>query len=200
MRSRDGQSPPALGFLTVVGHEQHGLFGGYLVLNHNGRPLEFHCTAPVKPNRAQEILYGPTLEPFLYGEQIGRTLFEKSAVEVRLICTDLAPVLALREYVSAPVALILPSGDAERDSSPSGGLETQGESTTTAYRIDAPHGRGVLSAAFSLGRNRLAVADGHADDRQRLASVLETMGSHFDLSEPFARIRGAIDEAQRAAR
>src|SRR5258708_9642 len=102
MRSRDGQSPPALGLLTLVAHEQHGLFGGYLVLNHNGRPLEFHCTAPVKPNRAQEILYGPTLEPFLYGEQIGRTLIEKSAVEVRLICTDLAPVLAVREYVSAP--------------------------------------------------------------------------------------------------
>ena len=53
---------PALGFLTVVEHPQHGLFGGYLLLNHGGRPLEFHCTAPIKPNRAQEILYGPTLD------------------------------------------------------------------------------------------------------------------------------------------
>jgi hypothetical protein len=69
----------AIGFLTVVEHDLHGLFGGYLLLNETGRPLEFHCTAPVKPNRAQQILYGPTLKPFLYGEQIGATLVNKHA-------------------------------------------------------------------------------------------------------------------------
>ncbi|MBL9124077.1 MAG: hypothetical protein JNG90_10630, partial [Planctomycetaceae bacterium] len=57
MSGRDPQSPPALGFLTVVEHEQLGLIGGYLLLNLSGRPLEFHCTAPLKPNRAQQILY-----------------------------------------------------------------------------------------------------------------------------------------------
>jgi len=70
------KSKPNLGFLTVLEHPQHGLFGGYLVLNAAAQPLEFHCTAPIKPNRAQEILYGPTLQSFLYGEQIGRTLLE----------------------------------------------------------------------------------------------------------------------------
>ena len=75
MSTADAQSKRlALGFLTVVEHPQYGLFGGYLMLNTAGRPLEFHCTAPIKPNRAQEILYGPTLEAFLYGEQIGQTL------------------------------------------------------------------------------------------------------------------------------
>ena len=58
----------AIGFLTVVDEPAHGLFGGYLILNPAGRPVEFHCTAPVKPNRAQEILYGTTLKPYLYGE------------------------------------------------------------------------------------------------------------------------------------
>src|SRR5688500_11494160 len=62
-------APQALGFLTVVEHDQFGLVGGYLILNSSGRPLEFHCTAPVKPSRAQQILYGPTLTPYLYGEQ-----------------------------------------------------------------------------------------------------------------------------------
>src|SRR5262245_21892116 len=64
MSSGDKRST-AIGFYTVVAHEQHGLFGGLLVLNRNGRPLEFHCTAPLKPNRAQEILYGATLESYL---------------------------------------------------------------------------------------------------------------------------------------
>lgn len=113
--------PPktVLGFLTVISDAQIGLFGGYLVLNWAGRPLEFHCTAPVKPNRAQQILYGPTLEPYLYGEQIGRTLLSKTQHPPLLICTDVAPVLAVRQYVDRPVLLVLPSpgGGTERDSS-----------------------------------------------------------------------------------
>src|SRR3954469_20221301 len=105
----DAKSVPTLGFLTVVEHPQHGLFGGFLLLTMNGRPLEFHCTAPVKPNRAQEILFGPTLAPYLYGEQIGRTLLAKSSVEPLVVCTDLAAMLAVREHTAAPVALVLES-------------------------------------------------------------------------------------------
>ena len=77
MPTDEPKSQPALGFLTVLEHAQHGLMGGYLVLNPAGRPLEFHCTTPIKPNRAQEILYGPTLEPYLFGEQIGKALVDQ---------------------------------------------------------------------------------------------------------------------------
>ena len=99
---------PALGFLTIINNPQHGFFGGYLILNMSGRPLEFHCTAPIKPNRAQEILYGPTLEAFIYGEQIGQTLLKQSSHEPLMVCTDCEPALAVRQYVSWPVALVLP--------------------------------------------------------------------------------------------
>src|ERR1044071_2335982 len=104
-----GNSPSAstsqgsLGFLTVVEHEEHGLVGGDLVLTLTGRPLEFHCTAPVKPNRAQQILYGPTLKPYLYGEQIGQALLGKGATEPSVVCTDMRPVLAVREFTALPV-------------------------------------------------------------------------------------------------
>ncbi len=59
-----------------------------MLLNAAGRPLEFHCTAPVKPNRTQEILYGPMLKPYLYGEQIGQTLLAKSKLMPVVVCTD----------------------------------------------------------------------------------------------------------------
>ena len=78
MTASRSKSLPDIGFMTVVESAEHGFFGGYLVLNHTGRPLEFHCTAPVRPNRAQEILYGPTLKPYLYGEQIGKTLWSQT--------------------------------------------------------------------------------------------------------------------------
>src|SRR6185437_14451874 len=106
MGQRDGKLLSALGFLTVVPNEQHGLFGGLLVLDSGGRPLEFHCTAPVKTNRAQEILFGATLEPYLYGEQIGQTLVAAARQKPVVICTDLAAMLAVREHIDMPVTWV----------------------------------------------------------------------------------------------
>lgn len=189
MSSTDPKPLPSLGFLTVVQYEQHGFLGGYLVLNTSGRPLEFHCTAPVKPNRAQEILYGPTLEPYLYGEQIGQALIAKSQMEPLVICTDLEPVLCVREYVSMPVTLVV-----QADARPAAGSEAG-----RVYRVDAAAER-LKGPIFSLGSNRLSVAPAHADDRERVTAVLAPLSEHFDLSEPFERIRGAIDEAQRSGR
>src|SRR4029450_11711246 len=53
--------PLRLGFFTAIAVPERGFVGGLLVTNHLGRPLEFQCTAPVRPNRTQEILYGPPL-------------------------------------------------------------------------------------------------------------------------------------------
>src|ERR1700674_2968908 len=91
MSHGDPKPQGALGFFTVLEHGQHGLVGGYLILNSSGRPLEFHCTAPIKPNRAQQILFGPTLESYLYGEQIGQALLGKGATEPAVVCTALSP-------------------------------------------------------------------------------------------------------------
>lgn len=179
----------ALGFLTVVEHEQHGLFGGYLVLNANGRPLEFHCTAPVKPNRAQEILYGPTLRPYLYGEQIGQALISKTQAKPLAVFTDLSPVLAAREFVSLPVVLVL---DEQAD------IGNGEQAAGRKLRTD-PHVQAEL-VNFQVGRNRLAVSAPHEQDHADLAERLAALADRFDLTEPFERIRNAIEEAQRTGR
>jgi hypothetical protein len=177
----------------VLDHPQHGLFGGYLLLNLAGRPLEFHCTAPIKPNRAQQILYGPTLESFLYGEQIGFTLLEHAKTEPLVVCTDREPVLSVRDKLSLPVALILPAdGDAVAASGP-------GEDRRT-MRLDSAHPHGPRLVCFSLGRNRLALPERLGDDRKRITERLGEAVETLDLLEPFTRIREAIEEAQQAAR
>src|SRR3954464_14931703 len=102
MSKSDAASPPTLGFLTVIESEALGLVGGYLILNAAGRPLEFHCTAPIKPSRAQQILFGPTLDSYLYGEQIGQTLVNKSELRPLAIFTDVEPTLSVRDYVPLP--------------------------------------------------------------------------------------------------
>lgn len=99
-----------LGFLTVINQPRLGLIGGYLILNQTGRPLEFHCTNPLKPNRTQEVLYGNTLAPFLYGEQIARTLLIRSKTPVSYILTNIAAVLAVQEHVETPVFYVFETG------------------------------------------------------------------------------------------
>lgn len=95
-----------IGFITVTEHAKYGLVGGYLVLNTAGRPLEFHCTSPVKPNRAQEILYGQTLKPYLYGEQIAGTLLSRVKAPIGFVMTDVAAVLAAQDVVDWPIGYI----------------------------------------------------------------------------------------------
>lgn len=173
MANSEKSALATLGFLTVIEHAEHGLFGGYLVLNANGRPLEFHCTAPVKPNRAQEILYGATLKPFLFSEQIGQTLIEKGKTPPQLLFTDNEQVLAVREFIAAPVLLLWTEG--------------------------LP----VLSArlhCFDIGRTKVAVPTQQRDDEKLALERWPTQANHLDLSEPFSRIRDAIEEAQRTAR
>jgi hypothetical protein len=191
MDATDSKCKPTLGFLTVVEHPQYGLFGGYLILNTAGRPIEFHCTAPIKPNRAQEILYGPTLESFLYGEQIGETLISQGSAPPLLVCTDREPALAAREHVSAPVVLVLPS------EVPS---ERVDEEPKRFFRIDRPHRGGPRLVTFQLGRNRLALPERADEDRRLIGERLADLAESFDLSEPFQRIRDAIEEAQQAVR
>ena len=196
MESGKSGSKPAIGFLTVIDHPQHGLFGGYLVLNFAGRPLEFHCTAPIKPNRAQQILYGPTLESFLYGEQIGSTLVGHSKTSPLVVCTDCEPVLSLRDLVDLPVVMVLPPEESQK----SVGTDSDVHPTGPVLRIDAPHPRGGRLITFEVGRNRLALSSQKGDDRQRLCERLGDAAASLDLWEPFTRIREAIEEAQQAAR
>jgi hypothetical protein len=189
-------SKTALGFLTVQNNDESGLIGGYLILNEVGRPLEFHCTAPVKANRAQQILFGPTLEPFLYGEQIGQTLLSKSSLEPLAVYTDVEAALAVRDFVKTPVALVLggaaPSSDKSASNKPAAG------EPAATWRLDTAHAS-VRLATFSLGHNRLAVAERHRRDQddiqQRLAALAD-----FDLTEPFERIREALIEAHKQSR
>ena len=211
MDATDSKCKPTLGFLTVVEHPQYGLFGGYLILNTAGRPLEFHCTAPIKPNRAQEILYGPTLESFLYGEQIGQTLISQGSTPPLLVCTDREPALAAREHVSSPVVLVLPANgdcpdfplsengtvpfDAARPLTPNCPA-----SRSRFFRLDAPHRGGPRLVIFQLGRNRLALPERADEDRRLIGDRLADLAESFDLAEPFQRIRDAIEEAQQAVR
>lgn len=168
--------------------------GGYLLLTSLGRPLEFHCTAPVIASRPQQILYGPTLRPYLIGEQMTFALLNKSTLSPAWICTDERSVLAVRPLITTPVALI---------STPDAELSKSTE-VSRAYRLDAGHetpppGHDFLSA-FTVSGSALAVEHRFADDRHTIVQRWQPHAGKIDLTEPFVRIREALAEAQRGGK
>jgi hypothetical protein len=169
-----------LGFLTAVEVPEQGFVGGLLVTNRHGRPLEFQCTAPVKPNRTQEILYGPTLTPFVLGELIGRALVEKAGVKPHLILTEREEILELRNHVAIPVACLdeaqAPAAPAETPSSdvPADGAKKVGEK-------------------LKLGKQWVRLHAAHDADRPAIEQDAQVPHT-ADLREPFERVREALRE------
>ncbi len=94
-----------LGFHTVV-HETVGYVGGYLVTNAWGRPLEFRLTSAVQPTRVQQILYGHTLEPYVFADLIAKTLLDKTSTAVQVVITDKIAVLDLRQHIEVPLVVL----------------------------------------------------------------------------------------------
>jgi hypothetical protein len=169
--SVDSAARPQFGYMTVVEDPEYGYFGGYLIVCHAGRPLEFHCTAPVRPSRAQVILYGGTLRPYLLGEQIGGTLFRKAKLTPQLLIADCPELICFATGHEVLLTVMSPSANA-----------------------DPPRDE---STVFSLNGYRFEVTRGGRAECELVERLLGILAVSIDPSEPFERIRLAISEAGR---
>jgi hypothetical protein len=155
-----------MGFLEAMEVDGRGFVGGLLVTNQLGRPLEFQCTTPVRPNRTQEILYGHTLRSWVLGELIGGTLLDRISIKPDLIVTSDPCLLELRNHSDVPVAC----ADDNLSSSAA-------ESTT-----------------LSIGGKLLHFHSAHADDRDALIKQQHLIPDSANLTEPLDRVREALAE------
>ncbi len=174
-----------LGFLTAIHVDRRGYVAGLLVTNRYGRPLEFQCTTPVKPNRTQELLYGPTLVPFILGELIGHTLVDKIGVKPHLILTDRNEMLELRNHISIPVACLNATRATPHTEQPSCNpstppIDLQNESLSTTE--------------VSLGRRVFRIHSAHATDLGVLRHNAAAISPDADLQEPLQRVVNALNE------
>jgi hypothetical protein len=198
-----------LGFLTAIEVPERGYVGGLLVTNQFGRPLEFQCTAPLKPNRTQEILYGPTLVPYLLSDLIGRTLIEKVGVKPHLVLTERQELIGLRELVEIPVACVdempangqaspsvaedLPKANSG-EMADSQGLQSAEEPVpsdraTVAESVGTdvtPLEMGSLAEA-SLKETPAETSDGNADERKSLSTGTEAANGADDFTMTLGR-------------
>ena len=155
------------GFLAVSEVDGLGYCGGLLVLTVGGRPVEFHCTAPVAANRAQEILYGATLKEFLVSDQIGNSLLNKAKAKLDIVIVDQMDLCGLQESSSLPFVL----------------TASEGRELSYSDAADAREHDGNQYQLF-------------AQDIDRADGLVQLFIETLPLSEPFDRIYQAIGEAR----
>jgi len=159
-----------LGFLTTVEQSNDCFVGGLLITNHLGRPLEFQCTTPVRPNSTQKILYGPTLKPFVMTELIGKTLYERADVKPDLLLVEEVDLLGLRELIDKPVACL-----------------------SEEVRVPVMAGANE-EEPLTLGQQHLRIHHAHTMDRGSILKRSHLLPEQADLEEPFERVREALQE------
>ncbi|MEO1615408.1 MAG: hypothetical protein AAFV88_06135 [Planctomycetota bacterium] len=165
-------SPPSIGYLTVVQSERTGWTGGLLVLDHVGRPLEFQCTLPVRPTRTHEILFGPTLRSHLIAEVIAGALMKKCRTRFSMLCCDQIESLDAESLADCPFALVAQA--AEEDEGP-----------ISNDMLDGFESIEFAGTSFFVAAERF-------EEARSLAAQCKDLP---DPVEPFERIREAIKEA-----
>ena len=159
-----------LGFLTAIQLSDRGHVAGLLVTNKYGRPLEFQCTAPVRPNRTQELLYGPTLVPFLLGELLSKTLLDRIGIKPHVVLTDRVEMLDSRPHVSLPVACTL----------------------------DREAATGSERESLCIGKQSFRMHAAFGDDVKTFEKLARELSTDADLLEPLDRVREALQETMKA--
>jgi len=164
------------GFLHVIADETIGFTGGLLLVDQNGKPTEFHCTAPVADNRTQKILYGETWASHVYCDLIAKALVEKCSSSPELIFVEQSELRQLAGEVAPPVLMVSKTGQPSQPVFPAEYPE---------MLIDDLKVTVLLKDLVQFEFAREAC--------NRFTTTLT-------LDEPFERIRQAIGEAQQVAR
>lgn len=168
-------APWTYGFLSVVEIPSAGHCGGLLIVSQIGRPIEFHCTAPVATNRAQEIMYGQTYTGFICADQIGMSLVDKTKNQPTLFLTDCADALPLSELIDSPLVLV--------------------ENSNVANPFD---GQGLKK--FTVKDHVAFCVNAQQDQLDSIEQCVKSFTRSLPIEEPFERIRQAIEEAHAGCR
>ena len=166
------------GFLEVVFDDSLGYTGGLLLVNQDGKPTEFHCTAPVTENRTQKILYGQTYRSHIFCDLLGEPLLKKCSSAPELLFVEQPELKQLEGEIAQPLLMVV---DASEETEPK-----------VVQHIQYPE--------FDVDHLKISVL---TTDLEQFEFVKEACGrftTTLTMDEPFERIRQAIKEAQQVAR
>ncbi len=173
--SKERKDQIRLGFMTAVEIGDRNYVGGLLVTDRFGRPLEFQCTTPVKPNRTQELLYGPTLVPFILGDLLGKALLDRVSVKPSLIMTSRVEMLQLRTKVTIPIIFDEASAESGLQPAPNPAAQSIGQE-------------------IRFGRQTFRMHEDFTDDRLVVEQISQQLSDDANMNEPLERVGEALRE------
>jgi hypothetical protein len=166
------QSDLRLVFLdAAVFEDGTAIRGGALITDIETKPYEFRCTSPVRPTSIQRMLYGDTLEEYIYVELIGVPLIKAAKEKPSLVLVRTPLLLRIRPFLSCPVVLI------RRDSKSTTVTNGNGESELRPVVISAH--RAFLTEANAA------------------QAMLAPLMQKRDPLEPFERLQVALAESHK---
>ncbi|MEL7497298.1 MAG: hypothetical protein AAFN77_06775 [Planctomycetota bacterium] len=168
-------SQVTFGFFDVIELPELGYCGGLLIVSSIGRPLEFHCTAPVSTNRTQQIMYGQTYLGFLYADQIGGALIDRLKQPPAIMMVQNAELLPISEMVDGAVVMFEPR-----------------ESTKAFDGVGLHH--------FETEQHRCWIVNHKPEQVDTLTTHVSSFAEKLPLDEPMERIAQAIEEAHSVLR
>lgn len=165
-----------LGMLTV--ENGSGYRGGILVTDGWGKPIEFRCTAPVRPNAVQRTLYGQTLLPHIAVELIGLPLFKSLQEKPSLVIIQDDAFFDIRPHLDTVLVRLWRQGEQVR-------LQASGAQEQATSVLNC-----------TTGKFQPVVAESHQEfrrDTEACSAQLSEMFARWDLIEPFDRLKRALE-------
>jgi len=176
-----------LGFVTMVyTDEDQSYRGAILVMDGRGKPLEFRCTDPIRPNAAQRTLYGRTLLPYIAQELIACPLAGGVSERAQVLLTDNPDILGARPKVGVPSVHVRRQGQAMR---PGGSEVGEGEQETEHLLTSE-----AATFAPIIVRSHWTVPE----EAQWVRALLQPVFLMVDLLEPFERVRNALEQIRQS--
>lgn len=175
------QDNTTIGFIDIITltEKKKKYFGGLLVTDLKGIPIEFKCTHPVKPTAVQQKLYGDMLIPYISVNLCGFPLFNSLERKPNILLCKKNIFLDLRSDISTPIFFI-------QDSSQVIGLEE--ESATNGIYSET-----IKKVKNQSGPIKVGTKNQYKSDLIQYKDYLENLTSMINLSEPFDRIERAME-------
>lgn len=173
-----------IGFLQVSEIAPDSYLGAILVTKLTSVPVEFRVTLPVKPTSIQKSLYGESMVPYIGTELCGIQLLESITHNPEVVFVSPEYMLGVRPNSAAPVIYVL---EANQD---------HGTTAVETGQDGADQTAPAKSWQLSGSNNQpitLLTARGFAEDYEVTKSLIAELALKFDMLEPFARIKRAID-------
>ncbi len=168
-----------IGFLGYREYEDGGAYrGAILITDEWSKPIEFRCTAPVRPTALQRTLYGKSLLPHILSELIGEPLVGSVREKPELIFITADAYFDLRCKISIPVLKIRRKN---------GGAKSEADE------------RGKIKAVLlesASGRFEQVEIEAHwrfPNDSENCGEKLREFFGRWDLAEPFQRLSEGLD-------